>query len=436
MSIEWNGARVERLLILGWGLTGRAVLEYASSHGATCVVSDARGLDDSERGFLAGRGIEYEDTGHSDRFLRDVDAIVLSPGIAMDLPLLATASKTGLPVFSELDVALEAVRPTPIIGVTGTNGKSSTVTLIGELLRGHGLRVEVVGNIGAPFIGAAGLAGETDVFVVEASSFQLEQSAVFRPDVGVLLNLAPDHLGRHGSMHAYAAAKGRLFQHQRPQDTAVLPRSLESQFNQGNGRRIFYDDVPLPEDALRLPPHQRLNLKAAFAACRALDAAFDSTDLALERVLGALKLPFRMVDVDTVGGVRVINDSKATNPHATIAALRSIDGPIVLLLGGRHKGSGYRALCDAIEGADVRHLVLFGEARERLVAELDGVSPEMQQATDLEAATAAGLVAARPGDALLFSPACSSYDAFRSFEERGETFDRLIRSRPASCGES
>jgi UDP-N-acetylmuramoylalanine--D-glutamate ligase len=138
-----------------------------------------------------------------------------------------------------------------------------------------------------------------------------------------------------------------------------------------------------------------------------------------------------MVDVGAIGGVRVINDSKATNPHATIAALRSIEGPIVLLLGGRHKGDGYGALRDAIEAASVRHVVLFGEASERLAAELAGISTEIRQTPDLEAATAAGLAAARSGDALLFSPACSSYDVFRSFEERGEVFDRLVRSKSA-----
>ncbi|MFC2099614.1 Mur ligase family protein, partial [Candidatus Bipolaricaulota bacterium] len=423
-----DGTTVERLLVLGWGLTGRAVLGYASSQDVTCVVSDARWLDDAERGFLAGRSIEYEEAGHSDRFLRNVDAIVLSPGIAMDLPLLSSARALGVPLFSELDVAFEAVHSTPIIGVTGTNGKSSTVTLIGKLLEGIGVRAALVGNIGAPFVGAAGAADATSAFVVEASSFQLEQSVIFRPDVGVLLNLAPDHLGRHGSMHAYAAAKGRLFQHQTPQDVAVLPRDLQSQFDQGDGRRVLYDDVRLPNDARRLPPHQRLNLQAAFAACRALDKGFDPTALPFERVLDALRLPFRMVDVGVVNGVRVINDSKATNPHATIAALQSIDGPIVLLLGGRHKGAGYRALRDVIEAANVRHVVLFGEAGGRLAAELEDISTGTEQTADLEAATATGLAAARSGDTLLFSPACSSYDVFRSFEERGEAFDRLIRS--------
>jgi len=427
MSIELNGRTVERLLILGWGCTGRAVLEYASSRDVSCAVSDARLLDLEERDALVAWGADCEEGGHTDRFLHDADAIVLSPGIPMDLPLLAEARCLDLPLFSELDMAFEAVRPTPGIGVTGTNGKSSVVTLISKLLEHIGLRAAAVGNIGAPFIAAVD--SEADVYVVEASSFQLEQSAMFRPDIGVLLNLAPDHLERHGSMASYADAKARLFQQQTARDTAVLPRNLLVRFDQGRARRVVYDDVALPEDAQRLLLHQRCNLQAAIAACSAYDARFDPTDLPIERVIDALRLPYRMVGIGAVDGVRVLNDSKATNPHATIAALRSIDGPIVLLLGGRHKGYGYETLCEAIEGANVRFVVLFGDARERLGTELAGISAKIRHVADLEAATVTGFELARLGDTLLLSPACSSYDAFRSFEERGEAFDRLVRSQ-------
>jgi len=429
MNLQIEGARIDRLLMLGWGLTGRAVLEHARSRGVACSVSDSRPLEPSEREMLAARGVAYEEGGHTSRFLCDADAIVLSPGIRMDLPLLADANERRIPIFSELDVAWAAVRSTPIIAVTGTNGKSSVVTLIGALLHGHGLRPMVVGNIGVPFVGEIEAAESVDLFVVEASSFQLEQSAIFRPDVGVLLNLAPDHLERHGTVASYAAAKGRLFRRQGPDDTAVMPEDLAAQFTQGSAQRVTYHRVPLPANAGRLPPHQRANLQAAIAACKAFDPSFDPSSVPVDRVLDAVRLPYRMADVGIVDGVRVIDDSKATNPHAAIAALAAIDGPIVLMLGGRHKGFGYDALRDAVNASRVRSIVLFGEAGARLSRELQGADAGMAEAAGLAEAVSIALSSAHPGDVLLFSPACSSYDAYRSFEERGAAFDRLIQSQ-------
>ena len=429
MTIDFCGVTIGRLLVLGWGRTGRAVADYAEAEGLSCVVSEARGLDEHDRAALETRGIVYEESGHSDRFLSDVDAVILSPGVPMRLPLLRDAAARGIPVLSELDLACAAVRPVPIIAVTGTNGKSSVVTLIGELLGRSGQRAEIVGNIGAPFIGAAERKHATDVYIVEASSFQLEQSVSFRPNVAVLLNLAPDHIERHGTMAAYAEAKGRLFRLQTAEDTAVLPGTLSAQFDQGSARRVFFDELPLPADAERLLPHQRENLRAAIAACVAHDPAFDPGSVPIELVVGALRLPFRMTDLGAIRGIRVINDSKATNPHATVAAVHSVDGPVILMLGGRHKGGGYASLRNAIERSGVRTVILFGEARARLNDELDGVSAELRHAKDLKAAVDDAFASARPGDTILFSPACSSYDAYRSFEERGAAFDRLIESR-------
>ena len=432
MTINVGGARIDRLLVLGWGRTGRAVADYVQTEGVSCAVSERRRLDERDRAALETRGIVYEESGHTGRFLPDVDTVVLSPGVPMHLPLLRDVAARGIPVLSELDLACTAVRPVPIIAVTGTNGKSSVVTLIGELLRWSGQRVEVVGNIGAPFIGAVERRHATDVYVVEASSFQLEQSVSFRPNVAVLLNLAPDHIERHGTMAAYAEAKGRLFRLQTIDDTAILPGALSAQFARGSARRVFFDELPLPADAERLLPYQRANLRAAMAACVAHDPAFDPNRVPIDLVVRTLRLPFRMTDLGVIRGVRVINDSKATNPHATVAALQSIDGPVVLMLGGRHKGDGYSSLRDAIGRSNVRTVVLFGEARARLDDELDGVSAELRHAKDLTAAVDAALTSAQPGDTVLFSPACSSYDAYPSFEERGAAFERLIKSRGES----
>jgi len=428
MTPRLGTVTVERLLVVGLGITGRAVCEYAVRHGVSTFLSEQRSLSDEERRWLGDRGISYEEGGHTDRALAGVDAIVLSPSVPTASTLVDRAVRRGIPVYSELDFAALVSPSPPIVAVTGTNGKSSTVALIGDLLRFWGRRAPVVGNIGHPLIDAADEVASCDAIVVEASSYQLEQSVAFRPRVGVLLNLAPDHLARHGTMDAYAEAKGRLFRLQTPDDVAVLPSDLRARFPQGAGRRVVYDDerLVLPDGSERLSPHHRANLRAALCACEALLPEVDRREVPLDRIVAALRLPHRMEAVGSVGGVRAIDDSKATNPASTVAALAATDGPVVLLLGGRAKRAGYEALRDAIEASAVRRIVLFGEAAEELAALLAGRA--IDRAPNVEAAVRVGLEAARPGDTLLFSPACSSFDQYRSFEERGEAFSRAVRA--------
>jgi len=288
----------------------------------------------------------------------------------------------------------------------------------------------VVGNIGLPFIDVSDRVASADAIVIEASSYQLEQSIVFHPQVGVVLNLEPDHLARHKTMGAYAAAKGRLFRLQTSEDVAVLPGPLAPRFPEGRGRRVFYDDarLALPQGAERLSPHQRDNLRAALCACEALLPGIDRREAPMERIVASLRLPHRMEPVGFVRGVRVIDDSKSTNPASTLAALASVEGPVVLLLGGRSKGAGYEILRAAIARRPIRRTILFGEAAEELAGLLGGLP--IDRAADVEAAIAAGLRVARPGDTLLFSPACSSFDQFSNFEERGRAFAGVVRA----CG--
>ena len=431
MSLRLGAITVDRLLVVGFGMTGRAVCRYAVKHRTSTFLSECRRLTDEERSWLMENGIEYEEGGHTDRAAVGVDAIVLSPSVSPGLPVIEGAKRRGIPVYSELDLAVLSGGPRPIVAVTGTNGKSSTVALIGELLRFWGWEAPVVGNIGYPVIDVVDEAARCDALVVEASSYQLEQTFAFRPDVGVLLNLEPDHLARHGTMEAYAEAKGRLFRLQTSEDVAILPRGLSERFPQGAGRRVFYDDdrLALPSKAGRLAPHQRANLGAALCACEALLPGIDRRQVPIEQVVAALRLPHRMEEVGTVGGVRAIDDSKATNPASTIAALAAVDGPMVLLLGGRSKGAGYEALRDAIEASPIRRIVLFGAAADPLSDLLEG--HPFDRVADVEAAVRSGLAAAHPGDTLLFSPACSSFDQFRNFEERGEAFARAIRASAA-----
>lgn len=429
MSAQGIG-RIDRLLVVGFGATGRAVCQYAVSHGVPVSLSERRILTDEERAWLGKHDIPYEEGGHSERALAGVDAVVLSPGVPIGSDLPGWAGRAGIPVYSELDFASRVAAERPIVAVTGTNGKSSTVTLIGGLLRLQGVNAPVVGNIGSPFIGAIDEVDRSDAVVVEASSFQLEQSILLHPRVGVLLNLEPDHLARHGTMDAYAEAKGRLFRLQTTGDVAVVPSRLDERFPQGAARRVPFDDerAPLPDGVERLGPHQLANLRAALCACEAIVPEFDRREVPIDRVVDWLRLPHRTERIGLVNGVLAIDDSKATNPSSTIAALAATDGPIVLLLGGRSKRAGYDALRDAIEAAPVRRIVAFGEAAEELSALLAGRA--IDRVPDVATAVLVGLDVARPGDTLLFSPACSSFDQHNSFEERGEAFARAIRAHP------
>jgi len=229
-------------------------------------------------------------------------------------------------------------------------------------------------------------------------------------------------------MDAYAEAKGRLFRLQTRDEVAVLPGDLRERFPQGAGRRVLYDDkrLVLPEGTERLSPHDRANVRAALCACEALLPGVDRREVPLNRIVAALRLPHRMEAVGSVDGVRAIDDSKATNPASTVAALAAIDGPVVLLFGGRAKRAGYEAVRDAIESSEIRRIVVFGEAADRLHDLLEGRL--VDRAASVEAAVRVGLEAARPGDTLLFSPACSSFDQYCSFEERGEAFARAVRA--------
>ncbi len=420
------------LLIVGFGLTGRAVAEYAQSRGLAVCVSDVGPLAEEDRHWLKTQTIPFEENGHSAEFFASAGRAVLSPGVPPALSRLDGLRERNCPIQAEIEFALEHCLPCRIIAVTGTNGKSSTVEVIAAILSFSGIRHWMAGNIGMPLIGLIDTIEEDDVLVLEVSSYQLEQFHAFRPNVGVLLNLSPDHLARHRTFAAYGEAKAKLLAQQNADDVAVLPRDLANQFEDGCGRRVFFDEIALPADVeAMLLPHERTNLKAAWAACRELIPELDIADLPPDRILNAFRLPHRMERVGFLKGIEVINDSKSTNAGSTIAALRALSSPAVLLLGGRSKRAGYAALVAEIETAALRGVVVFGEAAgefETLLSSLRGLS--LHRAGDLEASIAVGLSLAHEGDVLLFSPACSSFDAFANFEERGNAFKSILRSLP------
>ena len=415
--------------VLGYGRTGRAVAEYLHEHGVKTFVSDSSCLSDTDRNSLMNLQIAFEHGGHTQRAIEGADVIVPSPGIDPTAAIMQLARVRGIPIISELDLAYLRSGDTRIIAVTGTNGKSTTVRLIEGILRGEGIDAIAAGNIGLPFITLAD--DPPDVVVLEVSSFQLEQSSLFHPQVACLLNISPDHLDRHGSMEEYVAVKMSIFARQGANDTAILPRGIDPSKSTIAARIARFDDVGLPENPFveSLPPHNRSNLRAAIACCRGILPDLKADDIDLPSLEGAFHLPYRMQEERACGSVRVINDSKSTNAASAITALRSIEGQCVLILGGRHKGVGYDDLAHFIVQRDLRSVILYGEGASFLQATLRDVGyTHITPCSDLECALRAAVSEAHDGDAILFSPACSSYDQYGNYVERGEHFSLLVRS--------
>ena len=421
--------KIERVTVLGYGRTGRAVAAYLHAHGVELFVSDNAALSGADRQSLSKRGIPYEQGGHTLRALQETDVIVLSPGIRLDLPILQEARKRSIQVLSELDLAFLLTSGTPLIAVTGTNGKSTTVKLIEAILRQRGVTAVAAGNIGLPFITLVD--DPPDVVVLEVSSFQLEQSNIFRPHVACLLNIAPDHLDRHATMDDYIAAKLSIFDRQIASDVAVVSRVLDIETQNSVSRKVCFEDVLLPKGVFVdcLAVHNRANLRAAIACCNVILPALDADQIDLASLEDAFHLPFRLQWEEAIGQVRVINDSKSTNAASAISALESIAGPCVLILGGKHKGAGYDALAHAVVKRNVRRVILFGEGATLLKSTLRDVGyTKMSVRSTLDHALNEALQAAQDGDTILFSPACSSYDQYSNYVERGKHFSRLVAS--------
>jgi UDP-N-acetylmuramoylalanine--D-glutamate ligase len=373
------------------------------------------------------------------------DLLVVSPGVPIEHPLVTQAVQAGIEVVGELELASWCTRA-PLIAVTGTNGKSTAVTLLGGLLQVAGRRAPVAGNVGRPLADAVDEAGPGDLLVVEVSSFQLETARSFHPQVGVLLNLAPDHLDRHRTLQTYRELKLRLFAQQGPEDDAVVPADWGEV--PGSGRRLAFaresgavergatvvngwivrrteagEERILPAAELGLPgPHNLENALAAVAALLRYDIPAPVLAAGLERIRG---LPHRLETVVVRGGVSFINDSKATNVHALESALRTFHRGVHLIAGGRDKGGDFGSVAELLPGRVVR-VYRIGEARERLRDAWPAV--EGEDFPSLEAAVAAAAHAARPGETVLLAPGCASFDMFRDFEDRGDVFRRAVKA--------
>ena len=346
-----------------------------------------------------------------------------SPGVPSEAPLAAAARSRSLTIWSEVELGSRLLA-NPMVGVTGTNGKTTTSELLGAVFRAAGRPVAVAGNVGRPLTGLDGAIAEDAWIVCELSSFQLEDIESFKPQVAVLLNLTPDHLDRHADLDAYRAAKLRIFENQGPDDVAVVPHGFGGL--PGSARRVeFAADDALPAEP-RIPgEHNRENAAAATAAARA--AGID--DAAIAEALRTFEgVPHRLELIRELDGVRWVNDSKATNPEAAERALGAYPPGLRVILGGSLKGSSFAGLAYRAHKAGVSRAYLIGEAADEIAEALAAAGVRFQHSRDLENAVADARAEAEPGDVVLLSPACASYDQFRDFEERGERFRELVEA--------
>jgi UDP-N-acetylmuramoylalanine--D-glutamate ligase len=409
------------VLVLGLARSGEAAALALARRGVRVIGVDRNG--DLDSGRLRAAGVEVVLGAEDPALVADVDLLVKSPGVPSDVPLVAAARERGVPVWSEVELGSRLLT-NPVLGVTGTNGKTTTTELLGAVFAAAGRPAAVAGNVGRPLTGLDGALAEDAWIVCELSSFQLEDIESFRPRVAVLLNLTSDHLDRHGDLDAYRAAKLRIFENQQSEDVAVVPRG----FGPVGGRASlveFSADDELPAEPLLPGAHNRENAAAAVAAARAVGIDEDALAKALRTFAG---VPHRLELVREVNGVRFVNDSKATNPEAAARALASYPPGLRVILGGSLKGTPFAGLAQKARAARVACAYLVGEASDELAEALAAEGVRFHYSGDLASAVADAFADAEAGDVVLLSPACASYDQFSNFEERGDRFRELVEA--------
>ncbi len=405
-----------KALVVGLARSGRSAAAALAGAGDEVVAYD-RSADADVSDLTA----EVQLGDWDDDTLGGVDLVVKSPGVPSEAPPVAAARSKGIPVISEIELGARLL-PNPILGVTGTNGKTTTTALLGAMFDAAGVPAAVAGNIGRPLTSLVGTVGPDAWIVCELSSFQLEDIETLQPRIAVLLNLEPDHLDRHGSFDAYRDAKLRIFENQDANDVAIVPLGLGPL--PGAAPRVEFDgDDPLPAEP-RIPgAHNRENAAAATAAARAAGIP----DAAIAEALASFPgVEHRIEEVGTIAGVRYVNDSKATNVAAALRALASFPGARKLvILGGRGKAEPYAPLSEAFAPRDRAYVI--GEAADEIAAALETAGVEFERHDDLASAVAAASREAGEGDVVLLSPACASFDQFTSYEQRGEEFGKLVQ---------
>ena len=402
---------IRRALVVGLGRTGEAAALALAARGVEVRAADR--ATDVDAGRLAAAGVEVFLGTEEDELLEDVDVVVKGPGVPGNAPPVAAARSRGIPVWSEIELGYRLLPGNPLLGVTGTKGKTTTVRLLGAIFEAAGRHAVLAGNEHTPLSEIALDVDPAAWVVCELSSFALADVETFACDVAVLLNLEPDHLDHHGSFEAYRDAKLRIFERA---GIRVVPRGF------GLDGIEFSGDDELPAEPAIPGPHTRENAAAATAAARAARIGDEAIAAAIASFRG---VPHRLELVAERNGVRFVNDSKATNTAAARRALVSYEAPVHVILGGSRKGETFDELAAALRGRGRAYLI--GETADELAAALQAADVPFERCGDLASAVRAAAAAARAGEIVLLSPACASYDQFRNFEERGETFRRLVR---------
>ena len=439
------------ILIVGLGRSGEAMARFLTKQGHQVVVTDLDATLADKARKLAALGIITEMGFHNADTFENARMIIASPGVPLDMPYLKKAVQKGIPVRGELDVAAQQITA-PMVAVTGTNGKTTVTTLIDLLLKCNHDPVFTGGNIGTPLVRYFEQETAADVVVAEVSSFQLDTAVDFKPHVALLLNITPDHMDRYSGPEAYAAAKWRIFAHQDKNDMAILGSSLAPftkeianlnatpfficrahQDPPFNGAHIGEKTITFYRGGERIPGGlnpSKIPLKGAHnlenITASALAALCMETTMAdIEKTVYPFKgLPHRMEFVDRVDGVAYYNDSKATNPDAVIKAVDCFDN-LILIMGGKEKETDFSLLRESIK-TRVKHLILLGEAAEKIENALAGLC-RISRVDTMKSAVTLARSLARKGDTVMLSPACASFDMYRSYGDRGDDFKRLIK---------
>jgi UDP-N-acetylmuramoylalanine--D-glutamate ligase len=442
----------KKVLVVGLGKSGLAAALFLRRRGAQVTVSDVRSAEALAKDIpaLLEEGIMVESGGHGLLTFRRQDLIVVSPGVPLDTPELVQVKRFGLPVIGELELAARFLKG-KTVAITGSNGKTTTTSLLGSVLEEAGLPTLVGGNIGVPVVALIDESTDETWSVLEVSSFQLESTEDFHPKIAVILNITPDHLDRHGTFENYAMAKERIFAAQNEQDFTVLNAdnaraasaasrskariywfSLQRPMKQGvwvdDGFILFRRDEDSPPEKVMplngIPlkgEHNVENVLAAVCAARLAGAEAGAIRNAVEKFKA---VEHRLEYVATLNGVEFYNDSKATNVDATAKAIAAFPGGIHLILGGKDKNSDYRQL-EGLLRSRVRAIYTIGSAAAKIESQLRGVV-SIHSCETLDKAVSSAAAAARPGEVVLLAPACSSFDQFESYEHRGRVFKQLV----------
>lgn len=440
-----------KILVVGLGKTGQQSAAFLRAHGAKVTITEVaarRDISSDKLAWVNENKIQLEAGGHRVQSFLDSELIIVSPGVPLDIEPIKAAQRAGIPVIGEIELAARFIE-TPIVAITGTNGKSTTTSLIGHLLNQAGKETFVGGNIGRPLIGYVSQKQDKDFVVAEISSFQLDTTRSFRPWLALLLNITEDHLDRYPSFEGYVRSKFRIFANQLAGDFAILNRDDPAVMQLANtvpAKVLTFGHRPQAEGAyldgkelichlygkqegyslekLRITGRHNLeNVMAAVLAARVCGCAPSAIQEALETFEG---LHHRTEFVCEIGGVSFYDDSKGTNVGSVMQSLASFDRPVILIAGGRDKGGSYNILEDLVRDR-VKTLILIGEARQKIHQALGHLTQTIE-ATTLPEAVHLAYRESAPGDVVLLSPACSSFDMFRNYAERGEIFQEAAQA--------